>query len=105
MKLREVGLRAIELETGPMVFLISHGQPVAYADRRPDAPAPGVYRTDRAFSKATTRHLNLWLKQRGAFATLPHDLIVQAFNGVSRFSQPGEAQPAPRPFTIGAPSW
>jgi hypothetical protein len=86
MRIRELGLRSFELETGPFAFLVSHGVPVAYRDRRPEAAAPGLYRTDKAWGKATTRHLNSWLKGKGPYATLPHDLITEAFSSISRYA-------------------
>lgn len=87
MILRQLGLHVQELETGPLTFLLSRSIPVAYVDRREAALPPGVYRTDRYFSKATTAHLNKWLRDQSPYATIPHDLIVQAFQSVSRFSQ------------------
>lgn len=86
MILRELGLRAQELETGPFVFLLSHGIPVAYRDRRPDAMPPGWYRSDIRLSKATTRHQNKWLEGH-QHATIPHELVLKAFQGISRFTE------------------
>lgn len=85
MKLRQLGLGAQELEAGPFVFLISHSIPVAYRDTRPDAMPPGWFRTDRNFNKATTRHINKWLEKK-RFATIPHDMIVAAFENISRYA-------------------
>lgn len=82
--LRSLGLNAQELEAGPYVFLISHSVPVAYKDRSPGAMRPGIYRTDKKFTKATTRHLNAWL--RGSrYATIPHEQIIDMFQSISRF--------------------
>ena len=92
MLLRQLGLHVQELEAGPLRFLISQSIPVAYLDMRPDAPAPGVYRSKEWFNKATTRHQNAWLKDKGPYSEIPHELVVQAFESVSRFqnvSHPG----------------
>ncbi len=86
MILRQLGLGVQELEAGPITILLSHSIPVAYRDIRPDAMPPGLYRTDMWFSKATTLHLNKWLHGK-RYATLPHDLIVSAFQGISRYGQ------------------
>ena len=86
MKLRQLGLNAQELEAGPYTFLLSHSIPVAYRDRSEDAMAPGLYRTDRTFNKSITRHVNTWLRDKGQYATVPHDVIVKAFSDLSRFS-------------------
>ena len=86
MILRTLGLNAMELETGPLTFLISHGIPVAYRDRRPEAMSPGVYRTNQRFNKAVTRHVNTWLAHR-AYSTIPHDLVVSTFQGISRYTE------------------
>jgi hypothetical protein len=85
MRLRQLGLYAQELESGPFTFLISHSVPVAYRDSRPDAPAPGLFRTDAYFSKATSAHLNKWLG-KARYSTIPHDLIVTAFNDLSKWT-------------------
>lgn len=85
--LRSLGLNAQELEAGPYIFLISHSVPVAYKDRSQGAMWPGIYRTDKKFTKATTRHLNAWL--RGSrYSTIPHEKIVEMFQSISRFEQP-----------------
>lgn len=86
MKLRPLGFGVQELEAGPFVFLLSQSIPVAYRDARPEAGLPGVYRTDAWFSKATTAHLNKWLGKR-EYATIPHRLIIRAFEGLSRYSE------------------
>ena len=85
MLLRQLGLHVQELEAGPLRFLISQSIPVAYTDMRPEAPAPGVFRSDAWFNKATTRHQNAWLKDKGSYSTIPHELVVQAFESISRF--------------------
>ena len=95
MILRTLGLNAQELETGPLVFLLSHSIPVAYKDKSSGAMPPGLYRTDRFFSKAVSRHLNKWLGDR-PHSTVPHDIIVAAFRQVSRFhDQPADAWTVP----------
>ena len=87
MILRQLGLYAQELESGPFTFLLSHSIPVAYRDARPEAPAPGLYRTDAWYSKGTTQHLNKWLASKGGrYSTVPHDLVLEAFQGISRYS-------------------
>ena len=90
MILRQLGLNAQELEVGPYLFLISHSIPVAYRDRSSGAMPPGLYRTDRFFSKSVTRHINTWLKGQ-ASSTVPHDVVVQAFQNVSKYTQPADA--------------
>lgn len=92
MKIRQLGLYAQELEAGPFLFLLSHSVPVAYRDARADAPPPGAFRTDRFFSKATTAHLNKWLGKTGRYSTIPHDLIVDAFNSLSRWAEPARTE-------------
>jgi hypothetical protein len=94
MKLRSLGLSAQELETGPFLFLLSHSLPVAYRDTRPEAMRPGLYRTDRVFNKSITRHINTWLRDKGQYATVPHDVIVSTFEEISRFhvSEQGAAR-------------
>ena len=86
MKLRQLGLHVQELEAGPLLFLVSQSVPVAYVDMRPEAMRPGVFRSDGYFNKATTRHQNAWLRDKGQYATIPHELVVQAFESVSRYS-------------------
>jgi hypothetical protein len=86
MRLRQLGLYAQELESGPFTFLLSHSVPVAYRDSRPDAIPPGMFRTERFFSKATTAHINKWVGKNPRVATVPHDLIVTAFDALSRWS-------------------
>ncbi len=82
MMLRQLGLYAQELETGPFTFLLSHSVPVAYKDSRTTL----AYRTDAWYSKATSAHLNKWLKGV-RHAIVPHDLIVDAFQGVSIYTE------------------
>jgi hypothetical protein len=86
MKLRNLNGGAQELEAGPLLVLLSDSIPVAYVDLRAEAMAPGVYRTDQRFNKSVTRHINTWLEDKGPHATLPHELIVQAFESISRYS-------------------
>ena len=99
MNLRSLGLNAQELEAGPLLVLLSHSIPVAYRDSRPEARAPGLYRTDRRFNKAFTRHINKWLEDKGPYAVVPHDVIVRAFESISRFT-PQPATPPPSPEAI-----
>ena len=88
MRFHEIEPGAFELSDGPYVFLISHGIPVAYWDRTPSAMPPGLYRTDRALTRGSTRHLNIWLQEHGnRFATLPHDQILSALDSLSRFTE------------------
>lgn len=95
MKLRSLGLNAQELEVGPYLFLISHSIPVAYQDRSSGAMPPGLYRTDRFFSKSVTRHINTWIRGRPS-STVPHDVVVEAFQGVSKYAgQPQDQAWAP----------
>ena len=93
MRIRQLGLYAQELETGPFTFLLSHSVPVAYRDSRVDAQPPGLFRTDRYFSKATTAHINKWLGKTPRVSTIPHDLIVTAFDGLSRWSDVARKEP------------
>lgn len=86
MRLRQLGLHVQELEAGPLRFLISQSVPVAYQDMRPEAMPPGVFRSDAYFNKATTRHQNAWLKDKGPYSTVPHELVIQAFESVSRYT-------------------
>lgn len=86
MKLRQLGLNTQELWDGPFVFFLSDSVPVAYRDLRADASPPGIYRTDAWFSKATTLRLNKWLHGK-EYATVPHHLIVRAFEGLSRYTE------------------
>ena len=86
MRLRQLGFGVQELEAGPFLFLLSQSVPVAYVDRRPEAMAPGVFRSDGYFGKATTRHQNKWLNPKRPYAVLPHELVVQAFEQISRYT-------------------
>jgi hypothetical protein len=87
MKVRTLGLRVQELETGPYIFLLVDSIPIAYRDRSPDAEAPGAYRTDRRFNKAATRAQNRWLGNR-RYDIISHEKIEAVFASVSRFSEP-----------------
>jgi len=108
MKFRQLGLNAVEMEEGPFVFLLSHSIPVAYRDRRPEAPSPGVFRTDLTrrtdsrFSKAVARHLNKWLEDKGPHSTVPHNQIVAALDGVGLYSSGGIAPTPPPEALAGA---
>jgi hypothetical protein len=97
MLLRTLGLNVQELETGPYVFLLSHSLPVAYRDRSPGAMPPGLYKTDRFFSKSVTRHVNKWVSDKGPHSTVPHDHIVSMFRSVSRYTD--------QPATTWAPPY
>jgi hypothetical protein len=55
---------------------VSDSIPVAYRDLE------GWYKTDRFFNKATSQHLNKWLKDR-PHVIVSHDLIVQAFEALA----------------------
>jgi hypothetical protein len=95
MILRQLGLNAQELEVGPYLFLLSHSIPVAYRDRSSGAMPPGLYRTDRQYNKSVTRHVNRWIGERQA-STVPHDVIVAAFQAISKFAgQPAETWAPP----------
>lgn len=85
MFIRQLGLFVQELEAGPFVFLLSHSIPVAYWDTRAEAVPPGRFRTDRNFNKSTTRHLNKWLRGK-EYATIPHGMIVAAFQHISIYT-------------------
>ena len=85
MILRQLGLNAQELEVGPFVFLLSHSVPVAYRDRSSGAMPPGLYRTEKWFSKSVTRHINTWLRGRPS-STVPHDVVIEAFKSVSKYA-------------------
>jgi hypothetical protein len=86
LRIRQIGLNAQELETGPFLFLLSHSIPVAYRDTRPNAMRPGLFRTDKFFSKSTARHINKWLNGKGPFSVIPHDVLVETFRGLSRYA-------------------
>lgn len=77
MLLRRLGYRAQELEAAGRLYLLSDSLPVAM---RQD----GEYlRTDRFFSKATTGHINKWLKDKDAKArVVAHDTILEAFTNI-----------------------
>lgn len=68
------------------MFLLSYSIPVAYHDTS-GTQTLSWFKTDRNFNKATTRHLNKWLSGK-RFATVPHDLIVEAFQQISRYHEP-----------------
>jgi hypothetical protein len=95
MILRQLGLNAQELEVGPYLFLLSHSIPVAYRDRSSGAMPPGIYRTDRSFNTSVTRHINTWVGSKSA-STVPHEVIVAAFQNVSKYAgQPTETWAPP----------
>lgn len=85
MRLRDLGLRAQELESGPYTFLLSKSTPVAYRDT--STGGPKWYRTEKFFSKGTTRHLNAWLKNK-PHAIVPHEQIIAAWEGLSKHAEP-----------------
>jgi hypothetical protein len=74
MLIRRLGYRAQELEAQGRLFLLSDSIPVALKQ-------DGEYfRTDRFFSKATTGHINKWLKEKDAQARkVAHETIAEAF--------------------------
>jgi hypothetical protein len=87
LRIHQLSLGVQELEAGPFLFLLSHSTPVAYVDRRPEAMAPGVYRSDVYIGKATTRHQNKWLQDKKPYATIPHDLVVKALDSISKYAE------------------
>jgi hypothetical protein len=80
MRVRQLGLRAIELEVGPYTFLLSDAVPIAYRDEsgyiRSDNR--GDIRGDDKPSKLASRHVNHWLKQRGAKARVMPQAEIEA---------------------------
>src|SRR5690242_12481946 len=102
MRFRQLGLFAVEMEEGPFRVLLSRSIPVAFKDLRPSAPAPGAFRTDAWFSKATTAHLNKWLKGV-RYATVPHEQIVGALDSLGVYSSKTSTPvPAPPPEAFAA---
>lgn len=97
MKVKTLGLRVQELETGPYTFLLVDSIPVAYRDRSPEAPGPGVFKTERRFNKAATRAENKWLHGL-PFKVVSHDQIEEVFRSVSKF---GESEPQERRNQFG----
>lgn len=51
-----------ELQLNDYYVLISYSTPVAYFDRQKNL----FFKTNKFFSKTTSRHINEWLKQRNA---------------------------------------
>lgn len=92
MKVKTLGLRVQELETGPYTFLLVDSIPIAYRDRSPEAPRPGVFKTDRRFNKAATRAQNKWLATQ-PFEVVSQGQIEEIFRSVSKF---GESEPQDR---------
>lgn len=86
MILRELGLRVQELETGPYTFLLVDSQPVAYRHEDRYYRAHEYITTKRYQGKGITKALNKWLKNKEVTA-VPREAIVQAFQGVSRYTE------------------
>ena len=89
MRLRELGLRVQELETGPLTFLLVDSQPVAYADRSGEHPrfyrAQEYVSTERYQGKQITKALNKWLRSKPV-ELVPRQRIMETWQGVSRFN-------------------
>jgi hypothetical protein len=56
MKLTPLASNMTEVEIGDKTVLFSYKIPVAYHD------STGVYRTNKYWSKTTSKHINKWLK-------------------------------------------
>jgi len=63
MKLKPLAANQTEVEIGDYTVLFSYQTPVAYHKQ-----GVGYFRTDRSYSKTTTRHVNSWLGSNGATA-------------------------------------
>jgi hypothetical protein len=85
MKVRQLGLRAIELEVGPYTFLLTDATPVAYRDESGYVRSDNRgYRGDDKPSKLASRHVNAWLKQKGSPKprVVPHAEILALFQSL-----------------------
>lgn len=71
MKLRKISTNATELSIGDNTVLFSYSTPVAA-----HVPPEGYLRTDRTFSKTTSRHINTWLGGMVA-KVVPHSRIEE----------------------------
>ncbi len=56
MKLKKVGSNMTEISAGDMTVLFSYDTPVAC-----NIAGDGWYRTEKKWSKTTSRHINKWL--------------------------------------------
>lgn len=69
MKLKRIGKgSATEVTVGEVTILFSYQTPVAYND------GTGFYRTDRAYSSTTSKHIKQWLNGANA-QTVPQEQI------------------------------
>lgn len=80
MRLRHLGFKAQELESGNYTFLISDSVPVAY--RLIEGDTTSYFRVSKAPGKGAARHMNLWLKDR-KFTEVSAEKMVQAFESLS----------------------
>lgn len=78
MKLTHLGANMTELNMGKFTVFYSYNTPVAYMDNTNGKR----YRTDKFWSKTTTRHLNFWL-DRGYYETKTQAEIDNLFVGCS----------------------
>jgi hypothetical protein len=79
MRVRQLGLRAIELEVGPYTFLLSDAVPIAYRDESGYVRSDnrGIRGDDKP-SKLASRHVNKWLKDKGARARVVPQADIMA---------------------------
>lgn len=64
MNLKPLGANVTEVTLGNTRILFSYQTPVAYEIISGDQS--GIYKTDRFWSKTTSRHINKWLDGRTA---------------------------------------
>lgn len=69
MNLKPLGNNVAQLNLGRFEILLSYGTPVAAF-----IPGKGYVRSERKFSKTSSRHVNDWMGKGGA--EVPHDAIV-----------------------------
>ncbi len=62
MKLNQIGSNQVEVELSNKTVLFSYKTPVAYYD----AEAARFFKTNKSWSRTTSKHVNKWLN--GAFA-------------------------------------
>ena len=63
MKVKSIGANKTELELKDVLILISYETPVAAIGL--NKPSIGALKTSEYFSNTTSKHINMWLRERG----------------------------------------
>lgn len=77
MKLKQIGINQTQIGIGSKEILISYQTPVAMYDHETNK----AYKTDKYWSRTTSKHINAWFDNNKDVKELPQSFFDGLLNG------------------------